>query len=139
MVEVKNLFWFRHDLRVNDNIALYNCSKKEKSAAVYIYDSNIINSNNFSSLHLDFINDSLNDLSIKFKKQNSHLNIFHGESVKVLKSLINSYSIKDIYSHYEIRDLKSQIGILESYIKIVEESNSGDHRKTQKHKESEVQ
>jgi hypothetical protein len=39
----------------------------------------------------------------------------------------------------EIRDLKSQIGILESYIKIVEKSNSGDHRKTQKHKESEVQ
>ena len=109
MVEVKNLFWFRHDLRVNDNIALYNCSKKEKSAAIYIYDSNIINSNNFSSLHLDFINDSLNDLSIKFKKQNSHLNIFHGESVKVLKSLINRYSIKDIYSHYEVRDLKTKL------------------------------
>ena len=61
----------------------------------------IVQDLSFSSLHLDFINDSLGDLSRKFKKQNSHLNIFHGESVKVLESLVKNYRIKNIIMYDE--------------------------------------
>ena len=95
-------------MRVSDNLPLFTCSKYKNSAAIYIYDSIIIQDSSFSSLHLDFINDSLGDLCRKFKKQNSHLNIFHGESVKVLGSLFKNYRIKNIFSHHEIRDLKTK-------------------------------
>ena len=105
MVEIKNIFWFRHDLRLTDNTALYFCSRKEKSAAIYIYDPNIIYGNNFSNLHLDFINDSLFHLSKAFKKQGAHLNIFYGDSIKVLKKIIDSHNVSHIFSHHEVRDL----------------------------------
>ena len=58
------------------------CSKTKKSAAIYIYDPRIIENENFSNLHLDFINDSLSELSDTFKKYNAHLNIYYGESSK---------------------------------------------------------
>ena len=109
MNNVNNLYWFRNDLRISDNLPLFTCSKYKNSAAIYIYDSIIIQDSSFSSLHLDFINDSLGDLSRKFKKQNSHLNIFHGESVKVLESLFKNYRIKNIYSHHEVRDLNTHL------------------------------
>ena len=108
MINIKNLYWFRHDLRLTDNIALYNCSKREKSAAIYIYDFNIINDNNFSNLHSDFINDSLLYLSDVFKKHGAHLNIFYGQSIKVIKKIIDEYNVHNIYSHHEVRDLKSR-------------------------------
>ena len=109
MKNVNNLYWFRNDLRIGDNLPLFTCSKYKNSAVIYIYDSIIVQDSSFSSLHLDFINDSLDDLSSKFKKQNSHLNIFHGESVKVLESLVKNYRIKNIYSHYEVRDSKTNL------------------------------
>lgn len=107
MIEIDNIFWFRHDLRVLDNIPLHMCSKTNKSAAIYIYDPRIIENENFSSLHLDFINDSLSELSDTFKKYNAHLNIYYGESFKVLKKIIDSYNIQNIYSHHEVRDLNT--------------------------------
>ncbi len=109
MNNLDNLYWFRNDLRISDNLPLFTCSKYKNSAAIYIYDSIIIQDSSFSSLHLDFINDSLGDLSRKFKKQNSHLNIFHGESIKVLESLVKNYCIKNIYSHHEVRDLNTHL------------------------------
>ncbi len=109
MIKINNLFWFRNDLRISDNYPLFICSKFKDSAAIYIYDINIVQDLSFSSLHLDFINDSLSDLSRKFKKQKSHLNIFHGETVKVLESLVKNYCIKNIYSHHEVRDLKTNL------------------------------
>ena len=108
MISIKNLYWFKYDLRLTDNIALYNCSKKKNSAAIYIYDSNIINDKNFGNLHLDFINDSLFYLSDVFKKNGAHLNIFYGDSIKVLKKIIDEYNVHNIYSHYEVRDLKTR-------------------------------
>ena len=107
MIEIDNLFWFRHDLRVLDNIPLYMCSKTRKSAAVYIYDSSVIENENFSNFHLDFINDSLFEISDIFKKYNAHLNIYYGESSKILKKIIDSYDIQNIYSHHEVRDLNT--------------------------------
>ena len=98
MINIKNLFWFRHDLRISDNTALYNCSKKGKSAAIYIYDPNVINDKNFSNFHLDFINDSLFHLFDVFKKHGAHLNILYGESAKVLKNIIDKYNVHNIYS-----------------------------------------
>ena len=95
MIEIDNIFWFRHDLRVLDNTPLYMCSKTKKSAAIYIYDPSVIENESFSNYHLDFINDSLFELSETFKNYGAHLNIYYGESSKVLKKLliITTYEI----------------------------------------------
>ena len=38
-----NIFWFRRDLRLDDNTALYNALRKKKVLPIFIFDSLILN------------------------------------------------------------------------------------------------
>ncbi len=102
---VENIFWFRNDLRILDNLPLQSCLKFENVAVIYIYDPEIIESKTFSSMHLDFINDSLSELSSRFQKNQSYLNIFHGNTIKVFEKISKKNKIKNIFSYHDIRDL----------------------------------
>ena len=37
--KIQNIFWFRSDLRLNDNLPLYESSNFKNVAAIYIYDT----------------------------------------------------------------------------------------------------
>ena len=58
--------WFRRDLRVSDNIALFEISKLPSIAAIFIYDNQIMNEPDFSFSHKGFIDDSVSQLEEKF-------------------------------------------------------------------------
>ena len=95
------LFWFRRDLRLSDNLPLTIASRYEDTAAIYIYDPEIISKPDFSYLHLDFINDSLIELNKAFLSKGSHLNIYHNHSMDVLKTIHHQCSIKRLISHQQ--------------------------------------
>ena len=58
MIYKNALHWFRRDLRIKDNIGLYNCQKSTNISAIFIYDQNIL-----SAL------DDKNDLRVEFLYQ----------------------------------------------------------------------
>ena len=60
------VFWFRKDLRIHDNIGLYKASSSKNPVAIYIYDPEIIEEEDFSSIHLEVTNDSIEELSKLF-------------------------------------------------------------------------
>ena len=95
------LLWFKKDLRTSDNAALYEASKDENSAAIYIHDPDIINGKDFSFYHLDFIKDSLLELENNFRSNNSFLNIYHDQALNVFKKLNGDFLVKKIITHYE--------------------------------------
>ena len=99
-----NLYWFRNDLRFLDNAALRLAASKRRVAAMYIYDPKIIKSEDFSSLHLDFINDSLEELSVSFLKSGSHLNIFHNHSIEVFREISKTFKIESVISHHDVKN-----------------------------------
>lgn len=96
-----NIFWFRRDLRIEDNRALSDLVRLGSYSAIYIHDTSIIAGNDFSSIHLDFINDSLKELYNDFRSQNGHLNIFTGTAVDIFNGLIEEYNILNVYSNQE--------------------------------------
>ena len=100
---MKNLtiIWFKKDLRISDNAALYEAVKDKNSAAIYIHDPDIIKGEDFSFYHLDFIKDSLLELEHKFKANNSFLNIYHDQALTVFKKLSEEFLIEKIITHYE--------------------------------------
>jgi len=102
--KIQNIFWFRNDLRLKDNPPLYESSNFKNVAAIYIYDTDIVKSQDFGKMHLDFINDSLKELSIRFKQSGSYLNIFQGNALNILKSISFNHDIKNIFSHHEVRN-----------------------------------
>ena len=97
-----NIFWFRRDLRLGDNRAFYELTQFEDCGAIYIHDATLQSQDDFSSLHRDFIDESLNDLSKNFIDCGGFLNIYEGESVEIFSSLITRYNIQRVYTNSEI-------------------------------------
>ena len=49
-----SILWFKKNLRISDNSALYKASKEQKIAAIYINDPDIINNDDFSYYHFQY-------------------------------------------------------------------------------------
>ena len=96
-----NIFWFRRDLRIEDNRALRDLIRLGSYSAIYIHDTSIVAGNDFTRIHLDFINDSLEELSSYFRSQNGHLNIFTGAAVEIFNELTEKYNILNVHSNQE--------------------------------------
>ena len=100
-MEKVSILWFKKNLRISDNPALHKASEEQKIAAIYINDPDIINGDDFSSYHLDFIKESLLELEIIFKKNKSSLNVYNDKAINVLKKINETFSIRKIITHYE--------------------------------------
>ena len=54
-----SLMWFRYDLRIKDNEALFEALKNHKCLLVFILDKGYLELETTSDFHLNFLNDSL--------------------------------------------------------------------------------
>ena len=95
-----SLMWFRYDLRIKDNDALFEASLNHNCLPVFILDNGYLELETTSDFHLNFLNDSLIDLNNNLKKKfNTKLNFYKGNTVEVLKFLIDKYKITKIFSN----------------------------------------
>ena len=93
--------WFKKDLRVNDHEPLLTASSKGTVIPLYIIEPEIIYSDQFSSLHWNFIRQSLVELNQKLTLLGQPLIIKKGEAVEVLQNLQKEITFDCIYSHEE--------------------------------------
>ena len=80
----RSIFWFRRDLRLNDNPALNAAIEaSDEVVAVFILDEKLIKE--AGSKRLSYLGASLRELD---KSLNNCLHVMVGEQVEVLKSLM---------------------------------------------------
>ena len=68
-----SLMWFRYDLRIKDNEALFEALKNQKCLLVFILDNGYLELETTSDFHLNFLNDSLIERTFIFKFSLNHL------------------------------------------------------------------
>lgn len=94
------LFIFRRDLRITDNTTLNKLLQSPHPIIpIFIFDpKQIIPKNNpfFSNNCVQFMCESLEDLSKEIKKNGGHLNYFHGDPVRVLGEIVKKHKISRI-------------------------------------------
>ena len=103
MSEKVNIFWFRRDLRLDDNIGLNEAlNNKLEVIPLFIFDENItdeLDKNdprvNFIYKQLEYINSTL---STKF---NSKLLVLKGNPFEVIQKLITDYNIGEVFSNHD--------------------------------------
>jgi deoxyribodipyrimidine photo-lyase len=97
------IFWFRRDLRVEDNTALYNAlSERGNVLPLFIFDSDITDHlENKGDLRLSFIHDEVHALKQIFEQHSSSLLIKYGKPVEIFKGLINDFSITAVYTNHD--------------------------------------
>lgn len=97
-----NIVWLKRDLRTQDHAPL-NIAEKNNIPyiIIYIFDSNILKHPDVGVRHLQFIYQSIIAINKKLKVYNKSVNIFYGESLKIIKFLQTKFQIQSIFSYHE--------------------------------------
>ncbi len=93
-----NIFWFRRDLRLNDNTGLYRALSSELPVLpLFIFDNNITDELQHDDPRISFIYETLSSINKYLNKSGSSLLILKGDPVTIWKKLIASYDIHEVY------------------------------------------
>jgi deoxyribodipyrimidine photo-lyase len=97
------VFWFRRDLRLNDNAGLYHALKSGKSVLpIFIFDKNILEDlEEKDDARVHFIHQTLEQLKRELRELGSDLLVLHDTPLKALQYLIQTYSIEHVYSNID--------------------------------------
>jgi deoxyribodipyrimidine photo-lyase len=101
MKDAVNIFWFRRDLRLDDNVGFYNALKSEHPVLpIFIFDEDILEKLPKEDARLNFIYDTLQDMrAILEKKHGSSIAMLHGNPSAIFEKLISEYSIHTVFTN----------------------------------------
>ncbi|MDX1920042.1 MAG: deoxyribodipyrimidine photo-lyase [Candidatus Caenarcaniphilales bacterium] len=106
----KSLFWFRRDLRLKDNTALYHAIKESQQLAfVFVFDSNILNKlADKDDKRVFYIFESLMELKSKLKALGSDLLVVYGDPQELIPSVAEALGVDVVFTNrdYEAYPLK---------------------------------
>lgn len=110
------IFWFRRDLRLEDNIGLAEALlADDKVLPVFIFDSNILSELAKDDSRVTFIYSLLQSINTALQKHKKSLAVFYGDPVEIFKQLIAENKITAVFTNkdYEPYALKRDKVILE--------------------------
>jgi deoxyribodipyrimidine photo-lyase len=110
MKETINIFWFRRDLRLDDNVGFYNALKSKKPVLpLFIFDEDILDKLPKDDARLGFIYDTLQQMCTTLKEKNeSSIAMFHGKPVTVFQELIKKYNIHTVFTNRDYEPYATQ-------------------------------
>lgn len=95
---VVSVFWFRRDLRLEDNIGLYHALKSEYPVIpLFIFDEAILDSLPENDARVTFIYESLARINTQLNRIGSSLLIKKGQTLEVWKNLIAEFDVKEVF------------------------------------------
>jgi len=110
------IFWFRRDLRLEDNCALFFALISEIPVLpIFIFDEEILNELPENDARVSFIYNSLLNINEDLQKVNSSLLVKKGTFIEVFQNIFDEYDVKSIffnkdYEPYAIkRDLEVKL------------------------------
>ena len=97
-----NIFWFRRDLRLDDNVGLFHAlNSTEEVLPVFIFDESILAELPKEDARVTFIHELLSKIQEQLALQGKSLAVFHGKPVAVFKQLISEHSISTVYTNHD--------------------------------------
>ncbi|QDK47444.1 deoxyribodipyrimidine photo-lyase [Bdellovibrio sp. ZAP7] len=95
------IFWFRRDLRLNDNAGLYHALKENTAVQpLFIFDSDILDKiEDKADARVSFIYDTVANLKASLQEKGSDLWVRHGNPQDVFKELFEKNKITAIYTN----------------------------------------
>ncbi|MGX7668473.1 cryptochrome/photolyase family protein [Flavobacterium pedocola] len=96
------LFWFRRDLRLEDNTALFHAlNENEAVLPVFIFDTTILSELENNDARVTFIHKQLQTIQAKLQETGKSLAVFHGTPETVFQKLITENKITTIYTNHD--------------------------------------
>ncbi len=97
-----NFFWFRRDLRLEDNAGLFHALKNGNVQCIFIFDTNILDKlEDKNDRRVVFIHRQLERLNDQLKKFGSGLLVKIGNPIEIWKKLTGEYDIKAVFCNHD--------------------------------------
>jgi deoxyribodipyrimidine photo-lyase len=123
-----SIFWFRRDLRLEDNVGLYHALYNAKLAGkkvlpIFIFDKTILDKlEDKQDRRVDFIHHTILALQNQLTAKGKSLHVEYGIPLDVIGKLIKQYHVESIYTNHDYepkameRDLSIQLFLKEHKI-----------------------
>ena len=102
MSEKMNIFWFRRDLRLNDNCGLFEALiAGQKVLPIFIFDQEILVKLPKDDARVSFIHQELENIHHQLKKIGSSLTVCVGKPKEIFNSLSEKYQIETVFCNHD--------------------------------------
>ncbi|MDH6250736.1 deoxyribodipyrimidine photo-lyase [Chryseobacterium sp. H1D6B] len=94
-----SIFWFRRDLRLEDNIGLSEALQSgNKVIPIFIFDTDILDQlEDKNDRRVDYIHQVLEKINADLKKSGACLQTYHGRPLEIFNKLEKEYNLKSVY------------------------------------------
>ncbi|NNT73092.1 deoxyribodipyrimidine photo-lyase [Flavobacterium sp. IMCC34852] len=97
-----NIFWFRRDLRLDDNAGLYHALQSgDEVLPIFIFDENILSQLPKDDARVTFIHNQLNKIQDQLKKIGKSLAVFYGDPFEVYHKILAENKIKIVFTNHD--------------------------------------
>ncbi len=97
-----NVFWFRRDLRLEDNKGLFESLTSESEVLpIFIFDEKILNQLSKDDSRVNFIHQLLEKINTKLQEKGKSLAIFHGNPEIIWKQIISENKIEKVFFNHD--------------------------------------
>lgn len=96
-----SIFWFRRDLRLEDNLALFYALQGEYPVQpIFIFDTNILSElKNPNDPRVHFIHSEIEHLQVQFLERGTTLDVRTGPPLEVWTQLLNDYQVENVWAN----------------------------------------
>lgn len=96
------IFWFRRDLRLEDNTALFHAlNENNEVLPIFIFDTSILKHLEREDARVSFIHQELSKINLKLNTIGKNLAIFHGTPEAIFNQLISENEIESVYANHD--------------------------------------
>ncbi|RDI58154.1 cryptochrome/photolyase family protein [Flavobacterium glaciei] len=93
-----SIFWFRRDLRLEDNVGLFQALQLKYSVIpLFIFDEAILDNLPKNDARVGFIHESLSKINSQLQEIGSSLLVKKGKTFDAWQSLLEEYDIKEVF------------------------------------------
>src|SRR5690554_2229877 len=97
-----NVFWFRSDLRLEDNVGLFKALQgKLPVLPIFIFDTEIIDELPADDTRVTFIFNKLQGIQIELKQIGSQLSIYHCSPTCIFDEITSQFQIQSVYANHD--------------------------------------
>lgn len=99
MMKEVSIFWFRRDLRLEDNAGLWKALKSGHPVVpIFIFDRNILDKlEDKSDARVSFLHQRLTELQSQLTEMGSSLHVFYGTPEEAMNTLSQTYTVRSVF------------------------------------------
>lgn len=102
MLDKVNIFWFRRDLRLDDNVGFYKALHgKFPVYPIFIFDTEILQDLPKNDARVTFIFESLQKMRSELQENGSSLAIYNGNPEEIFQKLISELNIQHVITNHD--------------------------------------